>query len=100
MKILNTKIISTVKIIRFYSKFVYRVVNVVLKDNYFQLSLKSKPEAEGNKINYRFIYLKRQIQIPNSKKLYLKITHSEHHSKVVEYFRNKKTLELITKTFY
>jgi hypothetical protein len=46
------------------------------------------------------IYFKGRLQIPYIEELRMKIAESEHDSRVVGHFEQKKTLEIITQNFY
>jgi hypothetical protein len=99
-EILNTKTISTVKAIKFHLEFCQHVWTKALQDDRYQLFLNTQLEDQDWSIQEGLIYLKGRLQIPDVEDIRQEMAESEHNSKVVEHFGQKKTLQLITRNFY
>jgi hypothetical protein len=99
-EILNTRIISSIKAIKFHPEFCQRVRTKSLQDDRYQLFINTNPEDKDRVIQEGLIYFKGRLQVPNVEELRLEIAESEHDSKVARHFGQEKTLELISRNFY
>jgi dUTP pyrophosphatase len=99
-EILNARIISAVKAMKFHPEFCQRVHTKALQDDKYQLFLNTQQEDKDRVVIEGLIYFKGRLQIPDVEELRLEIAESEHDSKVAGHFGQKKTLELIMRNFY
>jgi hypothetical protein len=99
-EILNTRIISSVKVIKFHSEFYQYVKNKAFQDDRYQLFLNTNPEDKDRTSRDELIYFKEYLQILDVEKVQLEIAESEHNSKVAEHYGEKKTLKLVSRNFY
>jgi hypothetical protein len=99
-EILNTRIISAVKAMKFHPEFCQRVRTKVLQDNHYQLFLNTQQQDKYRAIQEGLIYFKGCLQIPDVEEIRWEIVESKHDSKVAGHFGQKKILELISTKFY
>jgi cell pole-organizing protein PopZ len=64
------------------------------------LFLNTQQEEKYRVVQEGLIYFKGCLQAPEVEEIRLQIAESEYDSKVAGHFRQKKTLELITRNFY
>jgi hypothetical protein len=98
--ILNTRMISTIKAIKFHPEFCQQVQTKSLQDDRYQLFINTKTEDKDRVIQKGLIYFKGRLQVPDMEELRLEIAESVHDSKVAGHFGQKKTLKLIPRKFY